>query len=692
MTMRPLLENDPRQIGRYRLVGRLGAGGMGQVYLGVGGGGEQAAVKVVHPGFAHDDRFRARFAREVEISRKVTGPWTAAVLDADPHAATPWLATEYVQGLSLGQVVRATAPLPPDAVHVLASGLANALVVIHRAGLIHRDLKPSNVLLATGGPRLIDFGISRAIDGTRMTSTGMVIGTPAFMSPEQAEGAELGPESDVFSLGAVLVLAATGVGPFGDSTPVVLLRRVLTADPDLGSLTEPVRGLVAECLRRGRDERPTAAELVERLHPVPPPAPSGWLPESATALIPQAVPDATRVSSPIGRRGLGRRTVLLGAGALGLAGVGLGAAALSGSRGAGGPSPVSTGTPRIAWSFKSGGEIASLVADSGLVLVSDENNSVYALDVANGQIRWNHAVPSANMLTLSGDSVVVGGTVTYALDAGTGRRRWERRSDLVAVSGQHVLTAELRSDNDSFVRELVGSDIAGGTPQWARTLRELSEGERYRIGSGKTASSPGGLHIAPSSSSDEWRLETIDPATGAVRWVWPSPPGAQITSVVAVRDTVYVVAFGGSGDEVVALDALSGSERWKRSGADASNLVADPDGIYVTAIGAVQSWDGTAGTERWKWDPSVGGKPEFDIKSMAAVSGGSVVLGTSENLGIDVERAKARSRYGLAAVADGALRWQLDFEPTETQMIGPLVADQTVLVAIGDTVHAVVVE
>src|SRR5215470_7724915 len=203
-----LRADDPPQIGPYQLLARLGAGGMGQVFLGRSPGGRLVAVKVIRAELAGDPGFRARFAREVASARMVSGVFTAPVVDADPSAPLPWLVTGYVNGLSLAEAVAGHGALPVASVLALAAGLAEGLGAVHAAGVVHRDLKPSNVLLAADGPRVIDFGISRAVDATHLTSAGMVVGSPGFMSPEQAEGNPVGPASDVFSLGAVLVFAA----------------------------------------------------------------------------------------------------------------------------------------------------------------------------------------------------------------------------------------------------------------------------------------------------------------------------------------------------------------------------------------------------------------------------------------------------------------------------------------------------
>ncbi|MFF5767024.1 protein kinase [Streptomyces tanashiensis] len=284
--MESLGEWDAPAVGPYRLVAELGRGGMGRVLLGVTPDGRLAAVKVVRSQFVEDDGFRTRFRREVEASRLVSGAYTAAVVDADADAPLPWLASVFVPGPPLSEVVQSVGVLPAKSAVRLAAGLAAALVEIHRAGLIHRDLKPSNVLLAQDGPRVIDFGIARATDsqgGTEITHTGWLVGSPAFMSPEQAEGRELTPASDVFSLGTVLVHACTGQSPFAGPAAPQTLYNVVHTEPDLASLPDGLRGLVARCLAKNPCQRPTPAEILESLGPIAPSA-RPW-PAAVHALI-----------------------------------------------------------------------------------------------------------------------------------------------------------------------------------------------------------------------------------------------------------------------------------------------------------------------------------------------------------------------------------------------------------------------
>lgn len=283
--MQPLGDDEPATVGPYRLLGRLGSGGMGRVYLGRSAGGRTVAVKIVHPHLALDEEFRARFRREVEAARRVGGAWTAPVLDADPEAAVPWVATGYAAGPSLAAAVASGGPLPEHSVRVLGAGLAEALATVHALGLVHRDVKPSNVLLTVDGPLLIDFGIARAIDGTAsLTSTGVSVGSPGYMAPEQILGRGASAAADVFSLGAVLAFAATGLPPFPGDSSAALLYRVVHEPPELGAPHGPLRGelrdVVEACLDKDPAARPAPGALSARLAPEGATrlVAAGWLP------------------------------------------------------------------------------------------------------------------------------------------------------------------------------------------------------------------------------------------------------------------------------------------------------------------------------------------------------------------------------------------------------------------------------
>ncbi|MGW2394858.1 serine/threonine-protein kinase [Streptomyces lydicamycinicus] len=291
--LRPLRAEDPGRIGDYRLLGRLGEGGMGRVFLARSDRGRTVAVKLVRAELAGQEEFRARFRREVRAAQQVGGEWTAPVLDADTEAETPWVATGYIAGPSLQQVVGGSGtPLPERSVRILAAGLARALGAIHEAGIIHRDLKPSNVLLTIDGPRVIDFGIARALDavtGSGVTRTGASVGSPGFMSPEQVRGAPLTPACDVFCLGSVLAYAATGRQPFGtaDSIAAAMMYRIAQEEPDLSAVPEGLRALVSACLAKDPEQRPTPAELVAQADSGDGPGADGepWLPGSLIARL-----------------------------------------------------------------------------------------------------------------------------------------------------------------------------------------------------------------------------------------------------------------------------------------------------------------------------------------------------------------------------------------------------------------------
>ncbi|MEW1655739.1 protein kinase [Streptomyces sp. NPDC093707] len=360
----PLTHDDPPGFGPYRLLARLGSGGMGTVYLARSPGGRTVAVKTMHARIARDAAFRTRFRLEVDAARTLGGRHGARVVDADPAADTPWLATEYVLGPPLDEAVERSGPLPEAAVRALGAALCGALGHLHGADVVHRDLKPSNVMLTAHGPKVIDFGIARALGDPRPTRTGSAAGTPAFMSPEQASGQEHAPAGDVFALAGVLVFAATGHGPFGDGAPADLLYRVRYAEPDLAGAPDALVPLLTRCLAKDPADRPTAADLAGQLH-----GGEGefadHLPDALLALIgarasevwqvrperlpapegpPTPPPDGSPTQSPgagaAGGRPSRRGLLTAGAGAaLGLAGAGAGLWAWLSS---GGPAPAAS--------------------------------------------------------------------------------------------------------------------------------------------------------------------------------------------------------------------------------------------------------------------------------------------------------------------------------------------------------------
>ncbi|MDQ0830717.1 serine/threonine protein kinase [Streptomyces achromogenes] len=283
--------NDPTTVAGYRLAARLGSGGMGTVYLSYTPGGHPIALKTIRPELSEDPEFRRRFQQEVQAAKRVQGPYTAPVIDYSVEGSQPWLATAYVPGPSLASAVAEHGPLPVPTVLRLLAGVAEALSVIHSAGTVHRDLKPANVLLASDGPRVIDFGIARAADATALTGTGVSIGTPAFMSPEQAAGKDIAPASDVFALGQVAVYAARGTGAYGDGPSHAVLYRIVHEEPDLTGLPKQL-GFLARCLSKNPAQRPSPTEFValcQEASPTPLRQSGAWLPEAISEQITRRV-------------------------------------------------------------------------------------------------------------------------------------------------------------------------------------------------------------------------------------------------------------------------------------------------------------------------------------------------------------------------------------------------------------------
>jgi serine/threonine protein kinase len=287
----PLRRWDPERIGPYVVLGRLGSGSMGQVYLGRSAAGRLVAVKTIRVELAEEAGFRTRFAQEVAAARKVSGVFTAAVVEADPEADLPWLATAYVPAPSLARLVLACGPLPVATVRWLAAGCAEALASIHGAGLVHRDLKPSNVLVAPDGPRVIDFGVARAAERMGRTTARGAVGTPAYMAPEQARDTRAASvASDVYSLGATLLFAATGHSPYSGATVMDVLARLATEAPDLSGLPDELSELITGCMHRVPRQRPTSTAMLVQLGDFTvaqagPDEEHSYLPEAAMGLI-----------------------------------------------------------------------------------------------------------------------------------------------------------------------------------------------------------------------------------------------------------------------------------------------------------------------------------------------------------------------------------------------------------------------
>ncbi|KOU55566.1 serine/threonine protein kinase [Streptomyces sp. MMG1533] len=616
----------PEYAGHYRLESCLGSGGMGIVHLARSTSGMKLAVKVVHAEFAKDPEFRGRFRQEVAAARKVSGAFTASVVDADSEAERPWMATLFIPGPTLSDHVKRNGAMSPGELRRLMAGLAEALRDIHRVGVVHRDLKPSNVLLAEDGPKVIDFGISRPKDSELRTETGKLIGTPPFMAPEQfRRPREVGPAADIFALGSVMVHAATGRGPFDSDSPYVVAYQVVHDEPDLTGVPENLAPLVLRCLAKEPEDRPTPDELMRELRSVAASYDTqAFIPaQRAEPLGPE--PRAEKPEpQPVKRRG---RWAALGAGALGLAAV----VALTSVQLLDGGSavPRSSSTPRTtsagfgSWkaTAPSGKDTPQCAYGNGKLLCG-QTGLVFALDPSDGRLLWRHA----DARVRAGQPVVSGGLVQptldlnlrlEALDPASGKARWQRSMSSYSGLG-HTSRMLLLTTADGTV---TGLDSASGDTTWS-----------HRIPGHKApffvsfAGDP--LAYATSTSDDgtSTRVTAVDPDTGDLRWDKQlkgslEPVGTGDGSVFfAATDAVYddtravvrynpddgtsrrvtlavplqqaqgtvrgnVVYLMGTGGSLVAVDMAAGKQRWSLETAvtRGSAPVADGRHVYITA-------------------------------------------------------------------------------------------------------------
>ncbi|MFE5295130.1 PQQ-binding-like beta-propeller repeat protein [Streptomyces sp. NPDC056632] len=553
---------EPDHAGEYRLQACLGSGGMGVVHLATSPSGLRLAVKVVHAQYAEDPEFRARFRQEVAAARRVSGAFTAPVVDADPDAVRPWMATLYVPGPTLADQVKRSGALSRAELRRLTAGLAEALRDIHRAGVVHRDLKPSNVLLTDSGPKVIDFGISRPVDSDLRTETGKLIGSPPFMAPEQFQRPrEVGPAADVFALGSVLVHAATGHGPFDSDSPYIVAYQVVHDEPDLTGVPDELAPLVARCLAKEPAERPTPAEIMAALLP-PSYEANAFIPAQRrapgpTAALSPAVPSGAwdadtpvRAAAPRKRRGR-RLPIALGV-VLALAAGGT--VALLGARDGTRPDapahPAEAAKSFTGWQtplLKGGGTAAPACAlAEGALYCSGPGVGVARLDAATGRVVWSRPAESAaptapeTPMTLSGGTVAVAttdGLRSHA--AGDGTPGWRTRPS-VPETARPAGPVVVLSGN---TRQLRAVDSRTGTQVWRHAL-------------------PG--HGVP-------QLGPYDPATGLLTVFEPTADGTH-TVVSAIRPATGEVAWShrpkgdltpvgyGTGGALVLSDAYRGTK------------------------------------------------------------------------------------------------------------------------------------
>ncbi|MGW4824532.1 protein kinase domain-containing protein [Streptomyces sp. NPDC004227] len=483
--MRPLSTGDPESMGGYTLLGRLGAGGMGVVYLGVSASGRQVAVKLVHGPYAQEEEFRTRFRQEIAAARRVSGAFTAPVVDADPDADRPWMATLYVPGLTLTEVVEKGGPLSQRELRALGLGLTEALRDIHRVGLVHRDLKPGNVLMTEDGPRVIDFGISRASDSQNLTTTGRMIGTPPFMSPEQlASPRDVTPASDVFSLGSLLVFAAVGAGPFDADSPYITGYQVVHGTPDLGGVPEALLGIVERCLNKDPAARPELTDI-HRMFQALPESDATGSPETGQSAQPRRRPTsrsaATTSAGAATGTGTGKhrraRMLLTGLGAaLAVTGLWIGAGVFVSAPDTTTASDA-TATARAAslpdgwrpWQTKLRYDVKGVpldynspgcVAEGSALFCGGTGFTAARIDAASGRTLWRTGTrPQGAQPIAVRDGLVYmyeepndETRRVVVLDAGTGHRRWQRdinRAEKAVLYNGGLLT--MSPDSSWFV-------------------------------------------------------------------------------------------------------------------------------------------------------------------------------------------------------------------------------------------------
>ncbi|MFF8990977.1 serine/threonine-protein kinase [Streptomyces sp. NPDC014983] len=620
----------PEYAGHYRLESRLGSGGMGVVHLARSTSGLRLAVKVVHAEFARDREFRGRFRQEVAAARRVSGAFTAPVVDADPEAERPWMATLFIPGPTLSEQVKEHGPLDAGQLRRLMAGLAEALRDIHRVGVVHRDLKPSNVLLAEDGPKVIDFGISRPKDSELRTETGKLIGTPPFMAPEQfRRPREVGPAADIFALGSVLVHAATGRGPFDSDSPYVVAYQVVHDEPDLSGVPASLVPLIERCLAKDPDARPTPDELMRQLRSVaasydtqafiPAQRAAGSAGEADTSggadtsdeagkaerrPSPAGTPDAPGTEKRALRPG---RIAAVAAGVLALVAGGLLASVhLLGDDGpAGNPRTAAVGF--AGWRTKpvAGRTEAPRCAFGAGLLLCTGAEQAYALDPRGGRVLWRHPFTGARW---SAAPVVSGGLVqvrdeagdVVALDPDTGRTHW-RRALPTGAGAQYTDGTLLITAADGAV---TGVDSASGRTSWSRRLPGTG---RPRVDAFPGADSA----YATTSSADggSTRVVALDPETGEVRWDTLltgllRPVGAQGGAVFFVSaDPVY-----GDTDAVVRYDASSRALRRVPLPAPRPDVhTAVHQGVvYLLDVnGGLDAVDTAAGKRLWHLETSV---------------------------------------------------------------------------------------
>ncbi|MFD5102751.1 protein kinase domain-containing protein [Streptomyces albidochromogenes] len=547
----------PDYAGQYRLEAVLGSGGMGVVHLATSGSGLRLAVKVVHADFAADPEFRARFRQEVSAARRVSGAFTAPVVDADTDAERPWMATLFIEGPTLAERVKRNGPLETEELLRLGAGLAESLRDIHRAGVVHRDLKPSNVLLAADGPKVIDFGISRPTDSDLRTETGKLIGTPPFMAPEQFQRPrEVGPAADVFAMGSVLVHAATGRGPFDSDSPYIVAYQVVHDEPDLTGVPDALVPLFARCLAKEPADRPTPDALMAALRSAAYP----------TADDTQAFIPAQRIAEPRGKGGPGRAAER---------GQAEGNAADSGDDAAG-----------------SGGAAGSGDGDADGEAARSGGGAVGARRSRRGR-RAGIVVAVASVVVGAAFGVrgLLGGGPSGAAPAVEKRSAVERARpwDVPLRAGAGGSAPVCSYAGGSLYCTARGVKAARLSPADGRVgwSKKAAGAARTSFDDSAPVLAGGLLHVVPPGGG---RLEALDPRTGDRRW------SVDVSGGPLVLHTARSVLLASPDGTVRAVDNSSGKTRWtRRHGGTGSQWAASP-GRAGTLFAATPSQDGTSTT------------------------------------------------------------------------------------------------
>ncbi|GAA0321694.1 PQQ-binding-like beta-propeller repeat protein [Actinoallomurus spadix] len=663
--MQSLQPGDLEHVGQYRLLARLGAGGMGVVYLARSPGARLAALKLIRREFAADGDFRERFRREIAAARRVSGLYTAPVLDSDVDAPQPWFAAGYVPAPALDEALAALGVMPEPAVRALGAGLTEALQAIHGAGLVHRDLKPGNILLAEDGPKIIDFGIAKVTDATQLTGTGDMVGTLAYMAPEQiAGGGHAGPAADVFSLAGVLVYAATGAKPFGERDSTALLYEVMYGEPRLDEVPESLRGLLAACLRKEPARRPGLATVLAALTPADPRA---LISPALRREVAARETEANRVSSepvvappPLPRiddtdaGAPGRRRVLGLVAAVAVAGIGAGTTAWSLTRGnskAAKPAPRGTAlatAPPPAWTFtppKPFSTSTSLLVAGGVVLWGGDDGT-YGVDAGSGRRRWAPDIALASSDAVHGSTLITDGEgkddedrSLILIDVPTGRTtkfpmpHGTLLLSVFGVAGDTLLLETESTSDDSVDPTVWAVDLASGKILWRRPISDVD-----------VCGAVDGTSLYLNSKPT---LIALDAATGRERWVYTWLKGGGTRN----WETLDIAVAGGKvfanfADTLQAIDTTDGTPVWSQHTDEVFSTVLPAGANVIFRNEVLRAYDQATGAARWSL-----AAPE----TLSSWSGHSAVSGSLLVAAFDGSTGSAHGIF--AARTDGRALW-----------------------------------